>query len=386
MPRGAGAPSTVGAGPAIRGEAAGEGPPIVLCHGITATRRYVVHGSRALERAGLPRRSPTTPAATASPTPPRRGRVMDTRSWSADLERGGRRRRSGRGGSSLAGHSMGAHTAVAYALRHPERLAGLVVIGPVYDGRDRAGVARATGTGSPRRWRRAGSTASSTTSTATRGSTRPGATRCCASPASGCCCTGTPRRWSQALREVPRSRPFGVAGASWRRSTCRPWSSPATTTPTPATRTRSPRPTPRRLPRARLISEAEGESPLAWQGGRLSREIAGFYAEVFIFVGYEISRAKPRCGALIAFFARSGSASPPTSRSPSPAAARRPAWPAAAAARRSPKAPTRTSPGSTSRSSGSSATCCCSARPSSQRRRAFGGFASPWAASATAST
>ena len=34
----------------------------------------------------------------------------------------------------LGGHSMGAHTAVAYALRHPERLSGLVVIGPVYMG------------------------------------------------------------------------------------------------------------------------------------------------------------------------------------------------------------------------------------------------------------
>jgi len=33
------------------------------------------------------------------------------------------------------------------------------------------------------------------------------------------------------------------------------------------------------LPEARLISEAEGESPLAWQGGRLSREIASFSAE-----------------------------------------------------------------------------------------------------------
>jgi hypothetical protein len=33
------------------------------------------------------------------------------------------------------------------------------------------------------------------------------------------------------------------------------------------------------LPRARLVSEEEGESPLAWQGGRLSREIASFSAE-----------------------------------------------------------------------------------------------------------
>jgi hypothetical protein len=34
-----------------------------------------------------------------------------------------------------------------------------------------------------------------------------------------------------------------------------------------------------RLPRARLVSEGEGESPLAWQGGRLAREIASFCAE-----------------------------------------------------------------------------------------------------------
>ena len=31
-----------------------------------------------------------------------------------------------------------------------------------------------------------------------------------------------------------------------------------------------------RLPAATLISEDEGESPLAWQGGRLSRAIADF--------------------------------------------------------------------------------------------------------------
>ena len=31
-----------------------------------------------------------------------------------------------------------------------------------------------------------------------------------------------------------------------------------------------------RLPNATLISEERGESPLAWQGGRLSREIASF--------------------------------------------------------------------------------------------------------------
>jgi 3-oxoadipate enol-lactonase len=34
------------------------------------------------------------------------------------------------------------------------------------------------------------------------------------------------------------------------------------------------------LPDARLIGEEEGESPLAWQGGKLSREIASFCADL----------------------------------------------------------------------------------------------------------
>jgi hypothetical protein len=33
------------------------------------------------------------------------------------------------------------------------------------------------------------------------------------------------------------------------------------------------------MPRGRLISEDEGQSPLAWQGGRLSREISLFALE-----------------------------------------------------------------------------------------------------------
>jgi hypothetical protein len=32
------------------------------------------------------------------------------------------------------------------------------------------------------------------------------------------------------------------------------------------------------MPQAELVSEQEGESPLAWQGGRLAREIARFAA------------------------------------------------------------------------------------------------------------
>ena len=45
-------PFEIGDAPTLRGESLGEGPPIVLCHGITATRRYVVHGSKLLPRRG----------------------------------------------------------------------------------------------------------------------------------------------------------------------------------------------------------------------------------------------------------------------------------------------------------------------------------------------
>src|SRR4051812_23738152 len=36
----------------LRGELAGQGPPVVLLHGLSATRRNVVQGSRALLRRG----------------------------------------------------------------------------------------------------------------------------------------------------------------------------------------------------------------------------------------------------------------------------------------------------------------------------------------------
>ena len=61
------------AGVALAGEEAGEGIPVVLLHGLTATRRYVVMGSRALERSGH-RVIAYDARGTAAPTPrPSRG-------------------------------------------------------------------------------------------------------------------------------------------------------------------------------------------------------------------------------------------------------------------------------------------------------------------------
>jgi pimeloyl-ACP methyl ester carboxylesterase len=120
----------VGVGPTLRGESAGEGEAIVLCHGVTATRRYVVHGSRTLERAG--HRVVSYDArghGESDPAPP--GEGYGYPELVADLERMVKAE-AGRGGPVLAGHSMGAHTVVAHALANPDDVAGIVVIGPTF--------------------------------------------------------------------------------------------------------------------------------------------------------------------------------------------------------------------------------------------------------------
>lgn len=269
------APFVVGAEPAIHGEAVGEGPPIVLCHGITASRRYVHHGSRALERAG--HRVIAYDArghGESDPAPPGEGYGYP---WLvADLERV-IAAEVGEGPFVLAGHSMGAHTAVAYALRHPGRLTGLIAIGPVYLGEISAESLRywdglaaalegggvdgfveyiAANQGIDPAWRRS-----------VLGFTR-----------ARMLLHRHPEALVAALHEVPRSRPFGslrelerievpalVVASHDAADPGHPYAAAVAYA--------------EHLPKARLISEPEGESPLAWQGGRLSRELAGFYAE-----------------------------------------------------------------------------------------------------------
>ena len=108
----------------------------------------------------------------------------------------------------LAGHSMGAHTLTALALANPERVAAIVVdrARSSSAARSTAGDAAPTGTRSPTGSSAAASRASSRPTTTT--SIPSGARRCCGSRASGSSATAIPRRSPQALREVPRSRPF----------------------------------------------------------------------------------------------------------------------------------------------------------------------------------
>jgi pimeloyl-ACP methyl ester carboxylesterase len=119
-----------GDGVELSGEHAGEGIPIVLLHGLTATRRYVVMGSRSLARSGhLVISYDARGHGRSSPAPERSAygyellaadlvAVLDE----LQLER-----------AVLAGASMGAHTALALALSAPDRVAGLVLITPSFD-------------------------------------------------------------------------------------------------------------------------------------------------------------------------------------------------------------------------------------------------------------
>jgi pimeloyl-ACP methyl ester carboxylesterase len=103
---------------------------VLLLHGLTATHRYVVMGSRSLERSG--HRVIAYDArghGRSSPAPSPGAYTYDDLGGDlvAVLDQAGLER------AVLAGSSMGAHTALWLALRHPERVGALVVITPGYD-------------------------------------------------------------------------------------------------------------------------------------------------------------------------------------------------------------------------------------------------------------
>jgi pimeloyl-ACP methyl ester carboxylesterase len=101
----------------------------VLLHGLTATRRYVVMGSRALERSGHRVIAYDARGHGRSAPAPQRAYGYEhlTEDLGAVLDAAGVER------AVLAGASMGAHTAVRLALQAPERVAGLAIITPSYE-------------------------------------------------------------------------------------------------------------------------------------------------------------------------------------------------------------------------------------------------------------
>ena len=104
---------------------------------------------------------------------------------------------------------MGAHTAVAYALRHPERLTGLVVDRADLHGGDLAGVAARTGTGWPTALEAGGVDGFVAYIAATRAIDAAWRDSVLGFTRARMLLHRHPEALVEALREVPRSRPFG---------------------------------------------------------------------------------------------------------------------------------------------------------------------------------
>jgi len=243
----------------------------VLLHGLTATRRYVVMGSRLLERRGCrlvaydARGHGESTAAPAAEAYEYADLVTDLRAVldRLEIER-----------AVLVGSSMGAATALAFALETPERVAALVQSTPAYagapdedaqkgaewralaDGLERSGVdgfMEAFEPGADGRWR--DSVLRLTRQRLERHS--------------------DPAAVAAALRVVPWSVPFAGLEALERIQA---------PTLVVASRDEADPGHPlavaeayvERLPDAELAVEEPGRAPLAWRGAQLSRAIADF--------------------------------------------------------------------------------------------------------------
>jgi pimeloyl-ACP methyl ester carboxylesterase len=248
----------------------GQGTPVVLLHGLTATRRYVVMGSRLLERSGHHVIAYDARGHGGS-SPAGQRQAYGYEALVEDLE--GVLDRFAVPAAVLAGASMGAHTILRLALAHPERVRGLVVITPGYDPAEQDDPARldrwdsladgleeggvegflaAYGTAQvPEAWRE---TVVKVIRQRMAQHEHPGAV-------------------ADALRVVPRSRPFGSLDEL---------AAIAVPTVVVASADEADPGHPQALgeayadaiPGARLITDEPGRSPIAWQGSQLSRIIA----------------------------------------------------------------------------------------------------------------
>jgi 3-oxoadipate enol-lactonase len=254
----------------LAGEEVGAGPPVLLLHGLSATRRTVVHGSRHLPRRGF-RLIGYDARGHGASSPPDDPSAYEYDDLVADLEAVLSQLELER--AVLVGSSMGAATALSFALRHPERVPALVQITPAYAGSPRAD--------EDQTWGRLAD------------ALEQGGVQAFVSVAQP---DDVPERWrdvareatrqrmerhehleavAAALRVVPRSRAFDgldlleglevptlVVGSRDEADRLHPLSVA--------------REYGQRLPKAELVVEEEGQSPLAWQGARLSQAIGDF--------------------------------------------------------------------------------------------------------------
>ena len=254
----------------LAGEQRGEGVPIVLLHGLTATRRYVVMGSRVLERAshrvvaydarghGHSHPAPTPDAYTYELLARDLREVLDE----LGIER-----------AALAGASMGAQTALRFVLENPERVVALGLITPAFDPEAMAGANAYAGWDALAQGLREGGVEGFVD--AYDLDTVPERFRETVATVlhQRLSAHDRPLAVADALEAVPRSRPFES------------WSELETIeVPTVVIASRD-EPDPSHplavaeryaatIPDARLVVEEPGKSPIAWQGGQLSKVLA----------------------------------------------------------------------------------------------------------------
>jgi pimeloyl-ACP methyl ester carboxylesterase len=257
----------------LAGEQAGEGRPIVLVHGLSATRRNVVQGSRHLIKRGY-RLIAYDARGHGESDPAPDPSAYEYRDLVADLEAVLDYLELDR--PALVGSSMGAATALAYALDHPERVPALVQITPAYTGAGRTAETVADDT-----WERLA------------GALEEGGVEGFVEASQP---EDLPERWRTVAEEATRQRMErhrnheGVAAAL----RAVPYSAAfdglerleSFEVPTLIVASRDEsdwlhplevaREYDRRLPNAELVIEDEGQAPIAWQGARLSGVIGDF--------------------------------------------------------------------------------------------------------------
>lgn len=240
----------------------------MLAHGLSATKRYVVHRSKVLPRSRyrIVAYDARGHGESAAPEDPDAYEYSDL---CADLA--AVMDDFGLDSAAIAGVSMGAHTGLRFALEHPERVSALVVITPGYDG-------EAAETG---RW---DAMADALEEGGIDGFLESWGARDVAERYRDAALDNARQRLSlhrdlgavaRALRIVPRSAAFDglealrevevptlVVGS---RDAADPMHPLAL-----AERYAE------ELPNGRLVVEEEGKAPLAWQGARLSRAIVDF--------------------------------------------------------------------------------------------------------------
>lgn len=242
----------------------------MLLHGLTATHRYVVMGSAALQRSGH-RVIAYDARGHGRSSPALRADAYTYQDLALDLEAVLDAHEIPR--AVLAGASMGAHTLLRLALQAPGRVAGMVVITPAYD---------PSTNDDPRRLANWDALAHGLASGGVEGfmsaygeSRLPPAWRATVSKVirQRMALHEHPGAVADALRAVPRSHPFAEL---------RELESISVPVAVVASSDEADPEHPRAvaeayaaaIPGARLTADEPGRAPLAWQGSQLSKLIA----------------------------------------------------------------------------------------------------------------